>query len=76
MGRADMTGGASSHAGKRTDACCPRCYDTFPCGATAKSCWCQTLSPLDLSSQPADLIGKGCLCASYLRAVLSAESAR
>ena len=76
MCKADITGGASSHVGKRTDKRCPRCYDTFPCGATAASCWCQTLPPLDLSSLPVALIGKGCLCASCLQAALRAGTAR
>ena len=75
MGRADVTGGAASDTGKRTSARCPRCYDSFPCGATAGSCWCQTLPPLGLSPQPPDLVGKGCLCAACLRAALRANRA-
>ncbi len=72
MGRANGTGGASSHAGKRTTAHCPRCHDTFPCGATDVACWCQTLPPLTLTPQPADLVGKGCLCARCLQAAIRA----
>lgn len=75
MGTVGITGGARSQVKKRTDARCPRCYDTFPCGAAAESCWCHRLPPLDLSLQPADLVGKGCLCASCLRAAIRANSA-
>lgn len=72
MSRANVTGRASSHVGKRSDAHCPRCYDTFPCGATAESCWCQKLPPLEMSPQPIDLVGKGCLCAGCLQAAIRA----
>ncbi len=69
---------AVKQAGRSVDGAvsstCPRCAASFVCGATAASCWCETLAVLDLKRRPEDLLGKGCLCEACLRAVIS-ESA-
>jgi hypothetical protein len=53
-------------------ATCPRCAQAFACGASAASCWCQSLPAMDLSRRPPDLAGRGCLCGGCL-GVLVAE---
>ncbi len=49
---------------------CPRCGDTFSCGARADGCWCQSLPPLDPAQLGDDPAAASCLCPYCLRQAL------
>lgn len=56
------------------DVTCVRCTGHFVCRASAASCWCQSLPSLNLSSLPAELRARGCLCPACLRAAVTAQA--
>ena len=46
---------------------CPRCGDTFSCGARADGCWCQALPAVDPARLGDDPAAASCLCPCCLR---------
>ncbi len=46
---------------------CPRCGDTFSCGARADGCWCQALPAVDPARLGDDPAAASCLCPYCLR---------
>ena len=46
---------------------CPRCGDTFSCGARADGCWCQALPAIDPTRLGDDPASASCLCPYCLR---------
>ncbi len=62
---------AARDTAEAVSSTCPRCRAIFVCGATAATCWCETLAVLDVTRRPEDLLGKGCLCETCLRAAIS-----
>ncbi|MBL8309068.1 MAG: cysteine-rich CWC family protein [Burkholderiales bacterium] len=68
---------ASGDANRQfTAAACPKCGDAFNCGASAASCWCQSLPPLNLDKRPADWPDDACLCGRCLGAAVAEQIAR
>ncbi len=61
---ASLTAGIGSGA---VVCSCPRCGDTFSCGARADGCWCQTLPPVDPARLGDDPAAASCLCPYCLR---------
>jgi len=62
---------AARETAEAVSSTCPRCRAIFVCGATAATCWCETLAVVDMKRRPEDLLGKGCLCEACLRAAIS-----
>ena len=62
---------AARDTAQAVSSTCPRCRAIFVCGATAATCWCETLAVVDVKRRPEDLLGKGCLCETCLRAAIS-----
>jgi len=61
--------------GRPADATCPRCATAFTCGASATSCWCQSLPAIDLARRAPDMVASGCLCGGCLGAVVAEQLA-
>jgi hypothetical protein len=51
---------------------CPRCGNTFGCGARLSSCWCQALPPLDPGRIEA---AAGCYCPDCLAELVRQQAA-
>lgn len=62
-------------ARRPADATCPRCATAFTCGASAASCWCQSLPAIDLARRAPDMLERGCLCGGCLGAVVAEQLA-
>lgn len=61
--------------GRATEVSCPGCAVAFTCGASASSCWCQSLPKLDLGRRAPELVGRGCLCGGCLGAAVAEQLA-